>query len=885
MVKPQGILTEPNKVGQYPAGALAGGANMAIRSFGLVEQVNRWTNPYLSLPSTVVGGMYGLTDGPLMVLVGEYSFKTSWRINFYYQTGPSAVSTATILLGSPYIDYITADERTGMLLMRNRLIITGTGRSFAFDIYYSAGSGLTVKGPRNCGGYQPGIQDRNFGTTAEANGGVLAPNKHMSASVLSKQIHPDGYELSSPPSIPYDFANLSTTNAQIPSIWTVGSTVTISTTVGGVAYKNKIDLYRTRGQSTGYDSVGNNYIPVSTGSSFYAVTSVERQGSTTFFSEGVMDNALGEALVTNVSVSGASALPLPPVPSKTCARFRGHAFYANRLDPATITLLNPYFWGFMPAGAATPSAIRAFGIGTRATTGTGTSGSPTITAITSPQATGMKAGQNIVVKRTDTLATVLTGIVVSSTTTSVTADTNCSYSGAVNVETEDILEINGVRYPVKLSAQSFAYSLNLAGLNEVLDITAPGLEPQSSTAATGTGVYPGFVPTGGFTIRMRTNADISIRATNGGIWSPTLPAIEFAEAALVIKGTPQKNGYAWSENNEPENCPPSNYAFAGGGEIYKIIPTRDCLWFFCSDGLFRLSGNGGSVGDGYDWVLDPVDPSLIICNPNCCTVLREYIYAYTNRGLVRISSEGAVSELSDGRINPVDQGNGVTKVFLPNQTWTEVVDNGLNYSPWMVTDVVTDEVWLTHKNASDAKPKTWAYNVKTDSFTIRQPTTTPSAKVATFAIGFEFLRTVWGVFSGESVIAIAEQPTEFTEPMTLIFQPLYGAGAAAVHTQKHWQTCQLSFRTPQSRSRLVTLSSAVSAGSRVVQGVADDGVNPVPETVRVGYTIPRNFPAMSNACSLKISVDPNGADDPNGPVALEAVSLEYIEFTGQRVKR
>lgn len=893
VAKPSGVVTEPNKIGQFPPGAFSSCMNVAIRSFGVMEQVAKFAD----LASTtflgpLVGGLYFLSEGPTSILLYEHTALGTWAIMGIQANNFGGYGVDHQAVTSPWQGYITNDCRTGMFLMRNRLIVSGTVRSFAFDLTTSVGGSISIAGPRDCGVYQTTLANRGSGTASADDPAYVGPNQHFSATSVMRFKFSDGYELQGPPAVPSDYANLSTTLPQAYSYWTVYSAVQ----AGAVPSEYKLDIYRTRSQSVGYDSVNNKYLPISTGSSFYLSKTVNRSATTQFIYDTTLPSTLGEALLTNVSVGGASALPLPPPPTaKTCAVFRGHAFYANRFDPATFTLLNPYFWGFMNLATATTSVL-FYGIGTRFTDSgqSSVSGNPTVTGL--PNTFGVVAGQTFNVYRVDTGVLVTSNNeVLSTTATTVTGTTNVSYTGAVRVEFLDRIEICGTNRAALNSPQNFVAQLFFPGagqLNTILDVAAVGLEP--ITPESQVGVYPNFVPTGGITFRMRTNDPFTIRATNSQNFSPQPGGI--AGQPLTIPGRQQENGFAWSENNEPENVPPSNYAFAGSGEIYKIIPTRDCLWFFCSDGLYRLSGAGGSVGEEYDWVIDPVDLSLVIANPMCAVAYREYVYAYTNRGFVSISSEGVIRELSDGRINPAfPAGGGGEELALQNRPWRiPVSPPAISSWPWVAVDAANDELWVRSLQGNNFNSdKIWVYNTKTDTWCIRVPSHYIPAPIPQIAVYSSISQVVLTVFTSGTNVVVSK-PIGISvdyEIASATFQPLYGGSHGAPYTQKHWQDINLSFRTPQSSSVASCIvqsqsDSGLIAGSRLIPvgtALAQTG-----DTARIGFTIPRAWPALANSISPTLVITSPSASGPVAglqPIKFEGMQVSYIDFTEQRIKR
>jgi len=889
VTKPQGMITEPNKAGQFAAGAFAFSENAAIRSFGTVEQVPKLAaSSDFSFPAKLAGALYVVTEGPLTVYLGQFydsfgfpsdsywqavcvvSDKSSGTIDNYQLTTPIPLSFAGT--------NISHSQETGVLLMRGRLIVTGMFASFAIDYYKAPGdTRYTAHGPRFCGVPQPSIYYRSYsGVVPDAEGGVLSANSHMSACAQIKITQPDGYELLSPPSAPYDFANLSTVNAQVPSVW---GTFSASSAYPDAGYVHEIMIFRTRSQSVGYNSGTNKYLPVSTGTTFYMSARAPRTAGSLYhsFEDGTMENALGEALVTNTGRGGASAIPFPPVESKTACSFKGHAFYANRVEPAVITILNPYYWG--PIYPTYSLAIRSKGIGIRYDSSITANSTAVLSGF--PDTTGYVNGLKVYVYRTSdsVLLNPLGNKIISKTATSITIDAAVSYSGSVFTECHDTIEINGTEYSVNVSATNFVdyfVQSNASIGYGTMDITVIGLEPQKSNASI-VGVYPSFVPTSGVVFRMRGSQDASIRATHGANYAPVLP--EYNQTPKAIVGVRQPNGYAWSENNQPEFCPPSNFAFAGSGVIHKIISTRDCVWFFCSDGLYRLSGTGGSVGDGYDWNLDPVDKNIDIAGPDAAVAHRDMVFALTTRGFVSITSEGVIRELSDGRIN----SSAARQDSIPNNDFLAMSYNGQsNLPPVVSVDELNDDVLIMFNG------NIWAYNTKTDTFCRRRPSLFVNES-PTFIVYNKILRSPLFCWAGRTTVAITATDGSY-ENMVIGFQPIFGAGTNAPHTMKHWQDVTVTFRSPNKFQSLCLLESDALSTS-LSRTIPADTTTPLTlaqsqNKCSIGFTVPRNFPAVSNGIVLKFTVyAASGYNSTTKPIAIEAISLNYIDFVDQRPYR
>jgi hypothetical protein len=145
-----------------------------------------------------------------------------------------------------------------------------------------------------------------------------------------------------------------------------------------------------------------------------------------------------------------------------------------------------------------------------------------------------------------------------------------------------------------------------------------------------------------FTLTWPTTDNISIRATNGQNYSPQVPAIGAADT-LTGSIDARTNRLHWSENQQPEAVPQPNFMFVGDGQIYRIIPTRDALFVFASDGIYRVSG------EAEIWRVDPFDKSTILAHRNAIDVHDQDIYAYTNSGLVLVN-DGGVQRLTQNVI-------------------------------------------------------------------------------------------------------------------------------------------------------------------------------------------------------------------------------------------
>lgn len=892
IVKAQGIVTEPNKVGQFAPGACRSIVNCAIRSFGELQSIQRWrTTTYYasSLPVTADGGAYALSEDRLSVFLKETSTH-NWRLAVI--DGLSGLSTEVTIAASPYGTMIASTGRTGIILFRNRLIICGTIRSFAYDIFPNPSSAPTVVGPRDCGLYQPSVFGRNnAGNDGTGTKSYFIAGTHFCGTMVLKNTHSDGYELISPPAFPVDIPNISGVN-QCGSLWGVYSQVTSGAIPSQHLYE--VQVYRTRSQSNGYDGTSNTYTPVACGSSFYLAKKIDRTGNNqSNILDVALQNNLGEALYTNNAVQGAAAVAYPPPSAKCAASFKGHVFYANRFDPAAVTLITPYYWGNNSDALSNPNFSR-YMIGARQyTSQTSTNGSPNVFGFFFD---GIVTGQQAYVYNHSTGALVGNGLIINfitggtKPTNAIVLDSNCTFTGTVDVEIDDLLELNGAVYNVAFGADFFSRQVTANTTGLMMDITAVAVEPQTSNVQAG--VYPDSAPTGGTFIRMRTNDPITLRATNGSNYSPELPGIH--SIVKTIPGKQQENAFSWSENNQPEYVPTANYAFCGQGEIRQIIDTRDGLWFWCSDGLYRLSGTGGSVGDGYDWAIDPVDPNITLCYPNACVQHREYIYAHTSRGFVAVSSEGIIRELSDGRVNNSVSDNLFTEPVLENRPWREsnVVassgDPGAGPNVWVRADVRNDDVLIRSPIIGDINSTIFAYNTKTDSFVVRNPSALNNSDPPVVATYNTYSQKLYSL-AGDTGIIMSDDGFGF-ETMTFQIQPLYGRTAPeSAYTKKHWQDVNFSFRPPvRAVIQVYVQFGDLVNGFQPLQNrtLPINYANIMPESSRVGFSVPRGAPALANTLAFSVTI--TGMDSIGtaaGALTLEGFQVSYVDFSDERLQR
>jgi hypothetical protein len=341
-----------------------------------------------------------------------------------------------------------------------------------------------------------------------------------------------------------------------------------------------------------------------------------------------------------------------------------------------------------------------------------------------------------------------------------------------------------------------------------------------------------------FKIRnLRYLTNLTIRGSNGDKYEPNIPSM--SQTALSIQPKTLKNYVRYSQDQQPEACPSTNELWVGSGEIYAMVPTRDALWVFCSDGLYRVSGTITPVQGVPDIRVDPIDPTLILAGPRAWCVLRDRVYAYTNRGLIAITSDSIV-ELTTGVIGDL----------LPGATWNEAE------TPFLVADQRTDEIYIFGAHAT----LNFVYSVRYGCFT-----TTSQFDGAQTGVQ---LATGLSLVFGYATTALDQLQPDLTARLgtgELDFQPVFGGRPDTI---KQWIDATYIMEDGSSG----TVNPLFNGNAQSGETLLDVGGNDLRATVGISCNAPAIGPSIapglySPGTSLK---------------RLSAISLRYATFTEQQ---
>lgn len=133
-------------------------------------------------------------------------------------------------------------------------------------------------------------------------------------------------------------------------------------------------------------------------------------------------------------------------------------------------------------------------------------------------------------------------------------------------------------------------------------------------------------------IRTYGDVDLTTSCTAPSGIGPTNP--------LVPANTIHPNRLYFSDVDEPESVPLPNYFDLGGLDepIQAVVPLRDMLLVFKTDGIWLVTGSGPS-----SWSVEPVDTMLRLVRPETVCVVNGVAYAWCDRGFFSITEGGAQS--------------------------------------------------------------------------------------------------------------------------------------------------------------------------------------------------------------------------------------------------
>jgi hypothetical protein len=306
----------------------------------------------------------------------------------------------------------------------------------------------------------------------------------------------------------------------------------------------------------------------------------------------------------------------------------------------------------------------------------------------------------------------------------------------------------------------------------------------------------------------------------------------------------------WSKDSEPEHVPAVNETQVGAATIIQFVSTKDALWIFCTDGIYRLAGAGGA------WVIDIIDPGCILCAPQCAVAMREQVFAYTNYGFVVVTDAGVV---------PISAS--VIKELMPGQPFAELAD-------MIVERNETDREVLISLGASTNT--LYIYNEERKAFT----------RLFSAGIGLQAITSIAFQTNPTSGVAVpligaspsANQPRygtwNVTNPSlapTVKFQPFYAKAPMMV---KQWIDMTYIF-APADATKSV--SGLVGSGGAGFASLVTHDSNATDSYATMGVT--RSF-------AIAPYIEPGWfMSSLSSTSKFRGVSVRYVPVTEQQVRR
>lgn len=834
VVQPIGLIDPPLPYGDAP-GALYDAKNVVMRVPGELWQAPGFSPLFTlgfvpgSLADAQCRKMFPLDDGHVYFFIT--SDPTNPPLNWIVLDGAGGVLNSAAIPASVSTDNLFSSiGQVYPIRLRDRMLVnTQTSGVLVLDKMAPATS--TQRALRYAGMPQCQLFSLSLSST---NAGTLPGNVTVGYSFLLKRVQTDGYEIVGVPSPIYttNFVQLSpvTTDPVLTIAW--------NTTAGaGVLAGDIIEIYRT-------DGILSNSSETDPGETLKLIGTHTLTVGDISFGRYVFNDVYpllapfyqtsGRELYTNPGQQTALGANRQPDTCNVLSKFKSYSFFGDITERARWTFSVPGGIGQLGFGGSTPNTAwwRKNGVGTRSGNGTITVGSAVITGISAAQLVGIVPRQRW---RDPSFGFSLSAFVVavgaSSITMSNLATSVIPPGGEWSIS--DVAVINGNEYVV----ENFGvFILNLtaspfAPFEITVDAAVPVLFGNPAPYATGVTITlepnrPGFGA---------ANATITVQVTNPQNYQSdkTLGNLSVGGTPATFLVTRSQNLLKWSKNGEPEHVRPDAEIEVGGSTIICAVETKNAKWVFCTDGLYRLSG------DVPPWRLDMVDPSCVIVAPQAYVQMYDVIYAYTNYGITAISDAG-VEPITTRTMSRIFPGNSYVPdpavIMERNETDDEIVVSRINgqFSTINVYNITT---------------KAWTYLSGDGSFTnhitalayVRTPVSAGAPPMLAVAIAPQGSTPFWTLWNYPGVDYLSA---------SVRYQPFYGDDSMSM---KQFTDCSVIFqKSDQSKTPTVTVDS-VAVGSALLLIHNSDAYATVgiPRSVALAQSISLGLTMPSSATQFK----------------------------------
>lgn len=278
--------------------------------------------------------------------------------------------------------------------------------------------------------------------------------------------------------------------------------------------------------------------------------------------------------------------------------------------------------------------------------------------------------------------------------------------GGSGLALNDTITINSMVFTAKaaevIANREFLRSTGGSAAQNI-DDTAKSLVKVINQYASNTTVYAYYVSgyqdlPGQILLVKRTLDDTSFAVS-------TSNSVAFDVGSGTSDNEEYQNGLMWSKLEQPEHVPTLNINYIGSKnyEIRRILALRDSLFILKDDGIFRLTGNGGS------WNIDPIDVSTKIIAPDSAVVMNNQIFCLSDQGIVTISDIG-VQVIS----RPIE--DQITDLISQDYDKLKTLSFGMNYDTdrkyYLYTIGEGSETYPTQAFVYNTFTQAWTKHIK-----------------------------------------------------------------------------------------------------------------------------------------------------------------------------
>lgn len=492
------------------------------------------------------------------------------------------------------------------------------------------------------------------------------------------------------------------------------------------------------------------------------------------------DDNRGAPLYTNDTQEGAASLNLMPPSSRDLATHKDINWYVSKNTWPVAVINVPSMFGDLIGSTA---AERQNGVGRRSIIGDVALGSHFITNVSAADRVGLAVGQilvdgpayfedDVIIIAINGSGPYSIGVSGAVSTGSGTGD-EFRFADTMEIRASKDGNVTSSTFAIQGSMENLAFRLFQCSVDDVWGMRLLLNETYDSVQDNITGVsFAIWSPIAGLW------DSFQVVVTNGQNYSPSTPISSFYSTINSVQDT-QTNRVFYSKSGLPEAVAATNYLNVGAGKILKLWPTQSSIFALCTDGLWRIAG------DGTNWQVEQLDPTVNLLHPDCVCSLNNQIFAWLTDGIAVIGDQGS-QVISTDAIGPQ------LREYI--ETFREQNAVELTWGPAMTGDDYRKEVWLNlnlpprvfdDENEDQLFFTSYIFNTDTGAFTTQSET-----EITCLAYNPYQLRVLSADFSGTAFRFLRPSTTTWCRP-SIRFNPIV---AGDIGYLKQWMDVNLFFQ-------------------------------------------------------------------------------------------